>query len=89
MELSQRRRHVGHMLEHLHAERTVEALFRECKRGGASLLECGVTQPFAAARRGLEHCAAGVDADHGATGTGLREELSRVEARAAADVQPT
>src|ERR671918_1286509 len=85
--LGQRRGDVRDVLEHLDAERAVEAVARDGERGGVALLEAGVAEALGAAPRHGEHLRALVDARDRPLRPNLIEELARVEAGAAADIE--
>src|SRR5918992_1496989 len=87
LNLGQRRGDVRDVLEHLDAERSVEAVARDRQRGGIALLEARVAEPLGAAPRHSEHLRALVNARDRALRTDLIEELARIEAGAAADVE--
>ena len=87
MDLGERPRYVGDVLEHLDAERGVERAVGHRQRRRVRLDELDVRRALVAARRQGEHGLAAVDADDPAVGADLLEQLRHVEARAAADVE--
>ena len=87
MELTERGGRVRHVLEHLHAQRGVELAIAHGQRRGIRFVERHIRLPLERFAATASIVGARVDADDGAVGTHLVEQLRDVEARPAAHVQ--
>ena len=86
-ELGQGGGDVGHVLEHLDGQGTIEVGVRDRQRRHVALLEGHVVVALAALRGEREHRLTGVDADHRAFGPNPLQRLHHVETRPATGVE--